>query len=127
MRIVHRRSMERRALGRRTFPAPWKGPAIAFAVVEPVIDVPVEMFGPVIIRTRADENSTREPLRPVIAVGRAVIRRSLVIPVRANRRSNSNAHRNVRPAAGRHHYSRTDYRGEANRQQIQSLQTTLLE
>ena len=58
---------------------------VALAIVELMIDVAVEMIRPVIPGASADEDTaSSEPLGPIIAIGSAVIRRSLVIPVGAN-------------------------------------------
>jgi len=70
----------------RMFAACWKSSMITLTKIEMMIDVPVEMLWPVVPRTGADEDTTREPFRAVIAVRSAIVRRNLVIPVRANRR-----------------------------------------
>jgi len=56
---------------------------IALAVVEVMVDVPVEMIPSMKPGARADEDAAVIPLRPVISVGSAPIRRSLIIAVRA--------------------------------------------
>jgi hypothetical protein len=75
--------------------ARWHGPLIALTIVEMMIDVSVEMACPVIPRSRSNKYAARKPLRPIITVRGAVIRRLFVISVRANRRL-SNANRNLR-------------------------------
>lgn len=86
-RTVHRLSVERNPLRvRRLAPSRHRTP-VAVAIVERVIDVSVEAIGPVVPRTRADKYSAVEPLRSVVSVGSAIIRRSLVVAVRTNRRT----------------------------------------
>jgi hypothetical protein len=63
-----------------------QGPVVALAIVEMMIDVAVEMFRPLVPRASPDEYTASEPLRPIIAVWSAVIRRGLVVPVWANGR-----------------------------------------
>ncbi len=107
--IMHRLTMECRTLFRRTLTARRHRTTIALAIVETVIDVPVEMRRPAIEGTCANEDAAREPLRPVIAIRGAVIRRRLVVSVRTNRGADaSNAYRNMRRAAPSHQYTETD-------------------
>jgi hypothetical protein len=68
------------------FAASWHGPMVALAIVEMMIDVPVEMIRPVVPRTSPDEYPTSEPLGPIVAIRSATVRRSLVTSVRTNRR-----------------------------------------
>jgi hypothetical protein len=57
---------------------------VALAIVEVMIDMPIEMVCPVIPGADSDENSAGEPFGAVVAVWGAIIRRNLIIPVRAN-------------------------------------------
>lgn len=54
--------------------------------IEAAIYIPAETLRPVKPRPRAEEHSTRKPLRAVIANGCAGIRRVIEVPVGANRR-----------------------------------------
>jgi len=83
---MHRLAVKLYAVLCRTLAARRHPTVIALAVIEMMIDVPVEMLRPMEPRTGADEDTTREPFRAVIAVRSAIVRRNLVIPVRANRR-----------------------------------------
>jgi len=85
MSIVHRLSMKLRPMIRRVFPTRREPSVIALAVIQTVIYMPVEMISPVKPRSRADKDAAVVPLRTVIPVRRARIRRSLVIAVRASR------------------------------------------
>ena len=67
---------------------------IAVTVVVVVIDVAIEMFRPVKPGPRANEYPAIKPLRPIIPIRGAVIRRCLVISVGANRGS-PNLNRNL--------------------------------
>jgi hypothetical protein len=82
--VMHRLAVKLCAALRRMFSPRRHWPVIAFAVIEMMIDVPVEMLRPVKPRTRADEYAAREPIRAIVAVRRAVIGRNLIVPIRAN-------------------------------------------
>jgi hypothetical protein len=56
-RVMHRLATERRAIRHRALAARWQRPAIAFAIVESVIDVTVETIWAVIPGPRTDENA----------------------------------------------------------------------
>jgi len=90
---------------------------ITLSVVQSVIDVTMEASRTVEPWTCADENAAREPLGTVISIRSAVIGRSFVIAIGANRRS-ADLHRNLS--------WRTRTRGEKqahnNRQQSNVLQ-----
>ena len=58
---------------------------IAMMRIEAVIDMAVETGVPMEPGTGSDEDSVGEPVGPVIAVGRALIRRIVKVPVRADR------------------------------------------
>jgi hypothetical protein len=59
---------------------------ITLAEIESVIDVPVKTSGPAIPGPRAYKYSTGKPLRPVIAVRCAIVRRRLIVSIRTNGR-----------------------------------------
>ena len=86
MDIMHSPTVKLCAVLRRSSAARWERPVVALAIVEIMIDVAVEMIRPVIPRASADEDTASEPLGPIIAIRSAVVRRSLIIPVGANRR-----------------------------------------
>ena len=84
--IMHRVSVKLcPALGWMFSPC-WKRPVIAVSIVEMMVYMPVKVLWAVKPRSRADENTARKPLRSVVTVRRAVIRRSLIIAIRTNRR-----------------------------------------
>ena len=85
MYIMHCLTVKLCAVFRWSRAARRHGPVVALAIVEFMIDVAVEMIRSVIPRASADEYSASEPLGPIIAIWSAVVRRSLVIPVGANR------------------------------------------
>jgi hypothetical protein len=55
MRVVHCFAVELRTMFCRTFAALGKRSVVALAIVEMMIDVTVEMFRPVIPRSRSEE------------------------------------------------------------------------
>jgi hypothetical protein len=59
---------------------------VSLAIVEVMVHVPVEVLRSMEPGSGTDEYATREPLRAIVTIGRAIIRRSLVISVRTNRR-----------------------------------------
>jgi hypothetical protein len=63
-----------------------KRPMVSVAGIKAVIDMAVKATMPVEPRTSSDEETAYEPVRPVIAVGGAVIRGIVKVPVRANGR-----------------------------------------
>ena len=58
---------------------------VAVIWIEAVIDVAVEVVGPVEPRSGSDENAAVEPLGPVVPVWRAVVRSDVVVAIRTNR------------------------------------------
>jgi hypothetical protein len=84
--VMHRLAVKVRAAIGWVLAARRHWPVIALAVIEVMIDVPVKMIRPMKPRTRADEYAAGKPLWAVVAIGSAVIGRSLVVPVRADRR-----------------------------------------
>jgi hypothetical protein len=95
MYVVHCLAVKLCAVFRWILATRGHGPVVAFAKVELMIDLSVEMIRPVIPRPRPDENTAREPLRAIVAIRRAAIRSALVVPVRTHGRY-SNADRNLR-------------------------------
>lgn len=83
--VVHGLAMEFGALRARSFAGSRQGAVIAFANIQRVIDVAVEMVGAVIPRAGADEDAVGEPFGSIIAVGRAGVRRRFIVAVGANR------------------------------------------
>jgi len=84
--IMHRLAVKLCTVFRWALAARGHRPVVAPAIVETMIDVSVEMIRPVVPRSRANENTAREPLRAIVAIWSAAIRTALIIPVRANRR-----------------------------------------
>ena len=84
--IMHCLAMKLGTALRRSLAARRHRAMVALAIVEMMIDMSVEMIPSVIPGTRTDENSAREPLRTIVAVGRTAIRGALVVPIWTNRR-----------------------------------------
>src|ERR1700691_6456379 len=95
MRVMHRLAVELRAVFRRMFTSCGRWPVIALAIVQVMIDVSVEVIRTMKPRTCADEYTASEPLRPIVTIRRAVIRRYFVVPVRTDRRF-ADTNRNLR-------------------------------
>ena len=96
MYIMHGLTVKLRAVFRRSSAARRETSAIALAIVELMINVAVEVIRPVIPGAGADEDAAAsEPLGPIIAIRSAVVRRTFVVPIGANRR-NSDADSNLR-------------------------------
>ena len=70
-------------------------PVVALTIIQVVIDMSVKMIRPVIPGSCPDEDTAGEPFRAIVTIRSAVVRRRLVVPVRANRRF-SNGDRNLR-------------------------------
>jgi hypothetical protein len=85
MGIMHCFSMELSAVLNRTLAARGERPVVALAIVKIVIDVSVKVFASVEPRSRANKYASRKPLRAIVTIRRAVVRRNLVVPVRTNR------------------------------------------
>jgi hypothetical protein len=85
MRVVHGLAMEGRTLRRRVFAAGWERSMVALAIIKMVIDVAIKMIRPMEPRPGANEDSTREPLRTIVAIGSTVVGGFFVIPIRAFR------------------------------------------
>jgi hypothetical protein len=58
---------------------------ISLAVIQTMIHMPMETSRTMEPRARSEEYTTREPFWTIIAIRRASVRRSLIIPIRANR------------------------------------------
>ena len=83
LRIVSRLTVKLPAVFCWLFPARRKATVVSLAVIVVMINVSVKMCRPMEPGTGPDEYATREPLRPVVAIGSAVIGRSLIVSVRA--------------------------------------------
>src|SRR5579872_4390971 len=84
MYIMHCLAVKLLTMFRWAFAARWHRPTVALAIVEVMIDVAVEMIGPVIPRSSPDKDTAREPLRAIIAIGGAPIRAALIVPIWTN-------------------------------------------
>jgi hypothetical protein len=84
--VMHRLTVKFLTVFRCSVAAGGQRTAVAFAKVVTVIDVTVKMFRPVEPGSSPDEETSGKPLRPIITIRSAVVRRDLVVPVRANRR-----------------------------------------
>ena len=67
----------------------------SIVTVEVIVDVSPEAFASVVPRPRPYEDSARKPLRPVIAIGRAIVGRIVKVAVWTNR-GRSNLYRDLR-------------------------------
>ena len=86
MRIMHRLAMELPALGNRMLTPRRIRSMIALPVVKMMVYMTVEMIGAMKPRSGSNKHTARKPLRTVISVRRAVVRRSFIVAVRAYRR-----------------------------------------
>ena len=68
---------------------------VSMAIVEVMIDMAVEMFWPMEPRSGSDEHAAYEPLGAVVPIGGTIVRRLLIVSVRANR-GRSDIDRNLR-------------------------------
>ena len=109
MCIMHCLAMKFCTMLRRMLAARGKISMVALAVIEMVIDMSVETIRPMEPRSRADEYSAGEPIRAIVTIRSAVIRRDLIVPVGTNRRF-SNTYRNLRDRAvgGGHEKARSN-------------------
>jgi len=94
MRIVHGLPMEFLPMLSRVLTARRETTVVSLPVIQVVIHMPVKMVRTVEPGTRSNKHSARIPLRPIIPIRSAVIRRSLVISIRTNRRF-ANLHSNL--------------------------------
>jgi len=95
MWIVHRLAVKLCAVFRWVLATRGQGSVVTLAKIEAMIDVSVEMIRPVKPRPRPDKYTPRKPFRAIVTIRSTVIRRNLVISVRANRRC-PDAYRNLR-------------------------------
>ena len=95
MSVVHCLSMELGTVFRRMLTARRETSVVALAIIEMMIDVPIEVIGSMKPGARPDEYASREPFRPVVAIRRAVIGGNLVVTIGTNRRC-SDVHGNLR-------------------------------
>jgi hypothetical protein len=86
MRIMHCCSAKWYTVFRWMFATCWESTVVAMTEIVMMIDVPIEVFRPVIPRTRPDKYTAREPLRTIVSIRSTVIRRNFVISIRAYRR-----------------------------------------
>lgn len=91
---------------KRLSPTIRKRPMVPKPRVVPVVHMPIKSMWPVEPGPRADKDPTRKPVRPIVPVGRTVIRRIVEIAIRTNRRR-TNVHRNLRR---RNHRSAQNHR-----------------
>lgn len=90
--IVHRLTVERSAMRYRRGASGRKWAVVTMTVIEAMIDMAVEVIPAMIPGTGSDKHAVCEPLRPVIAVRRAVIGWSFVIAIGADWRAPRNTH-----------------------------------
>ncbi len=83
MRIMHSLAVELRAAICRMLTSRREVAVIALPVVQVVIHMPVKTFTPMKPRPRANEDATVVPLGPIVSVRRTLIRRSLIVTIRA--------------------------------------------
>ena len=62
-------------------------PVIPMARVIPVVDMPMEPIMPMEPRPGPDKQTTRKPIRPIVPIRRAIIRRIVEVPIRTIRRN----------------------------------------
>jgi hypothetical protein len=94
MHIMHCLAMELSTRLYRVITASGVGTVVTMPIVIVMIDMSIEMIPSVIPRPRTDKYTAREPFRAIVAIWGAVIRRNLVIAVRAIWR-NSDTHRDL--------------------------------
>ncbi len=95
MRVVHSFTAKVLMMLDRMFSSRRKWPMISMAIVEVMIHVPVEMLRPMEPGSGSDENAACEPLGAIVAIGSAIVRRLLIVPIRTYRRR-SDFYRNLR-------------------------------
>jgi hypothetical protein len=99
MSVVHLLAMKFGAMICRVLPACREIAMIPVAIVESMIHMTMEPARTVEPGTRSNKHSARIPLRTIISIWGAVIRRSLVVSIRTNRRF-TNLHRNLSRSFG---------------------------
>jgi len=105
---MHRVAPKRGAIFAGTVAPCRRRPVVALPKIETMIDMSVEITRTVIPRSGPDEYTAGEPLRAIIAIRSAVVRRNLIVSVRTNRRY-SNADRNLRGSFIGGRYERTHH------------------
>ncbi len=111
MWVVHRLTVEFGAMVCRVFAPGRHGTVVSLAVVEVMIDVAVEICRSVKPWSCPDKHAACKPFGAVIAIRRTVVRRGLVISVRADR-GRADLHRNLRRSRTSH---REKHSGSNNR------------
>jgi hypothetical protein len=86
MRVVPRFTVKIPSMFCRVFPPRRKPAVVSLAVIVVMINVSVKMFRPMEPGASPDEYAAREPLRSIIAIGRAIIGRNLIVSVRTHGR-----------------------------------------
>jgi len=86
MRVVHCRAVKLSSVFRRMLAPCGHWSVVSLAIVEMMIDVSVEVLRAMEPWSGPDKYTSREPLGAVESIGSAVVRRRLVVPVRANGR-----------------------------------------
>jgi hypothetical protein len=117
MGIMHRLPVKLRTVFPRLFATSRERTVVALTIVEMMVDMSIEMLWPMEPWSSTYENAAREPFRPVITIGRTVIRRNFIVAIRANGRC-AYADRNlcVRTSAG------SRYHANSNSQKAEHLQ-----
>ena len=93
--IVHGVTVKFLPVFRRTLAPARQRPAIALAIVEMMVHVPIEMIRPMEPWSGADENPSGEPFRAIVTIRSTAIGRGLIIAVWTNRWS-TDTNRNLR-------------------------------
>jgi hypothetical protein len=83
--VMHCIAVKLRTMFSWTRAARGHSPTVALPKVETMIDMSIEMIRSMEPRSGPDEYTAREPLRAIIAIRSAVVRRNLVVSVRTNR------------------------------------------
>lgn len=83
MGIMHCLAVKFRAMFSRMFSPSRETAVVSLAVVECVIDVPIEMIGTMVPGPGPDEYPAIKPFRSIITIRSAVVRRSFIVAVRA--------------------------------------------
>jgi hypothetical protein len=101
----------------RLRPTLGKRSVVSVVRVKPVVDMPVETPGSMEPRPRSDEQPAHKPVRPIVAIGCAVIRWVVEIPIRTNRRRpNIDADRNLGRCMRWRHQNTTQQRSGKTRE-----------
>jgi hypothetical protein len=95
MRIMHGLAVKLSAVFGGVLAARREPTVVSLTEIIAMIDVPIEMLWPVKPGSGTDEYTALEPLRAIVTIGGAVVRRHLVVPIRTNRRG-TDIDRNLR-------------------------------